>query len=135
MTASAPLPFVDEHAVTVRADIDDTWRAVVAYATALSGTDHPLLSRVLGTRPRSGFEIADADTPYVLALTGRHRFATYRLLFRVTPSAGGARLGAQTFARFPGLRGRVYRSLLMGTRGHQIATRSMLRRIEQRATD
>lgn len=133
VTDPTSLPLVDEHVVTVLADADDAWRAVVGYATALGNAGHPVLSRVLGTRPRSGFEIEDTDAPYVLALTGRHRFSTYRLVFRVTPVPGGVRLQADTFARFPGVRGRVYRSLLMGTHGHQLATRGMLRRIGARA--
>lgn len=133
MTDSTSLPFVDEHVVTVLADFDDAWRAVVGCATALVNAGHPVLSRLLGTRPRSGFEIEDADTPYVLALAGRHRFSTYRLVFRVTPLPGGVRLQADTFARFPGVGGRVYRSLLMGAHGHQLATRGMLRRIGARA--
>ena len=53
------LPFVDVHGLMVRADEDETWPAVVGYATALSRTGHGVLSRLLGTVPESGFTIVE----------------------------------------------------------------------------
>ncbi len=127
------LPFVDEHGLMVRAGEDETWPAVVGYATALSRTGHGVLSRLLGTVPESGFTIIDTRPHRQLTLAGRHRFATYRLVFRVAPEGPGARVTADTFARFPGLRGRLYHALLMRTHAHQVATQRMLREIRRRA--
>jgi hypothetical protein len=127
------LPFVDEHGLRVRADEDETWPAVVGYATALSRTGHWVLSRLLGTVPESGFTIVETRPHRELTLAGRHRFATYRLVFRVAPDGPGARVTADTFARFPGLGGWVYRVLLLRTHAHQVATQRMLREIRRRA--
>ena len=83
--------------------------------------------------PRSGFEVAVADPPHEIVLVGRHRFSTYRLVFRVEPDGGGSRLSALTYADFPGLRGRAYRTMLMVSTGHRRATQNMLRAVAQRA--
>ncbi len=127
------LPFVDEHGLTVRADEAQTWPAVVGYATALSRSRHRVLSRLLGTVPESGFEIVATRPHEELTLAGRHRFATYRLVLRVGADGGRARITADTFARFPGWKGRLYRTLLLRTRAHQVATTLMLRQIGRRA--
>jgi hypothetical protein len=66
-------------------------------------------------------------------LAGRHRFSTYRLVFRVEPAAGGSRLHALTYATFPGLHGRAYRTALMVSTGHARATRGMLRSVARSA--
>ncbi len=126
------LPFVDEHALTVRAAEEETWPALVGYATALSRSGHPVLSRLLGTVPASGFEIVETRPHRDVTLAGRHRFATYRLVLGVAPDGTGARLTAGTYARFPGVRGRMYRALLMRTGAHPVATRRMLREIGRR---
>lgn len=127
------LPFVDEHELTTHAVADDTWAAVERYANAMAHSRRRVLSRVLGTEPASGFEIVGRQPRHEIALAGRHRFATYRLVFRVAPDGGRARIVADTFAVFPGLRGRLYRTLLLHTRGHQMATRLMLHRIRSLA--
>ena len=127
------LPFVDEHGLTVRADEQEIWPAVVGYATALSRSRHRVLSRLLGTVPQSGFEIVATRPHQDVTLAGRHRFATYRLVLGVATDHAEARITADTFARFPGLRGRLYRVLLMRTHAHQVVTRHMLRQIGRRA--
>jgi hypothetical protein len=127
------LPFVDEYGLTVQTGEEQAWPAVVGYATALSRSRHRVLSRLLGTVPESGFEIVATRPHEELTLAGRHRFATYRLVFRVAPVGGRVRVTADTFARFPGVRGRVYRALLMHTRAHRVATTRMLREIGRRA--
>jgi hypothetical protein len=69
-----------------------------------------------------------------LALEGRHRFSRYALTFRIDDLGDGAsRLRAETRAEFPGARGSVYRALVIGTRGHTLATRRMLNSVGRRA--
>jgi hypothetical protein len=45
----------------------------------------------------------------------------------------GVRLRALSFADFPGLHGKVYRALVIGTGGHRIVARRMLRNIATEA--
>lgn len=72
--------------------------------------------------------------PAVLALMGRHRYSCYALIFRITETtAGPVRLSAETRAEFPGRSGSVYRLLVIGTRGHALATRSVLRNVRREA--
>jgi hypothetical protein len=40
-------------------------------------------------------------------------------------------LRAKTYAEFPGLRGRIYRALVIGTGAHVLATNHMLRAIQR----
>jgi hypothetical protein len=42
---------------------------------------------------------------------------------------------AETRAAFPGLQGRAYRALVIGTRGHVLAVRRLLRAVKARAED
>ena len=42
-------------------------------------------------------------------------------------------LRAQSWAEFPGLSGRAYRALVIGTRGHRLVVGLMLRRVARRA--
>ena len=66
---------------------------------------------------------------------GEHRFSRYALIFRLTETAAGpVRLSAETRAEFPGVQGRVYRTLVIGSRGHVIATHSILRNRCRRAS-
>jgi hypothetical protein len=131
------LPFVDEHTRDVAVPPDRTWAVLSDYVVRLTTSPHGGLSgvlfRVLGTVPRSGFEVVASDPPREVVLAGRHRFSTYRLVFRVEPAAGGSRLHALTYAAFPRLRGRAYRTALMVSRGHARATRGMLRTVADRA--
>jgi hypothetical protein len=70
----------------------------------------------------------------VLALMGEHRFSRYALIFYAAETAAGpVRLRAETRAEFPGIRGRVYRTLVIGTRGHAVATKAILRNVRRRA--
>jgi hypothetical protein len=129
------LPFVDEHAVTIAAPRGDAWRALEQYVAAfLRRTEDGLLAKLLRTEPRAGFEVAERVPLDRLVLAGRHRFARYRLAFDLTDAADGAtHLRATTHAEFPGLRGRAYRALVIGTRGHGVATTQILRAIRRRA--
>lgn len=106
------LPFVDEHAVTIAAPPERAWEAV------------------LRTAPSRGFRVTEAAPPHRLVLEGRHPFSRYALVFALDdPESGATRLRAQTWAAFPGLKGRVYRALVIGSGAHAVLVRRMLRGI------
>lgn len=129
------LPYIDEHAVRIAAPRAIVWTALEQYVAAfLRRTEAGLLARLLGTEPRAGFEVAERAQPDRLVLVGRHRFSRYQLAFELTDGADGAtELCATTHAEFPGVRGRVYRALVIGTRLHVVATTRILRSIRRRA--
>ncbi len=105
------------------------------YAGRLARTDHVLLGRLLGTDPPSGFALDEAVRDGEVALVGRHRFSQYRLVFAIADQAGGpgSTLSVLSYAAFPGVQGRAYRALLLGTGGHVLAVRQMLRAIRAEA--
>jgi hypothetical protein len=81
-----------------------------------------------------GFAVARAHPPERLELRGEHRFSRYALVFELD-SADGSRctLRAQTWAEFPGITGRAYRAAVIGTHGHRVVVRRLLRRVASRA--
>ena len=90
------------------------------------------IARLLGTRPRAGFEVLDSAPAHSLTLAGCHRFARYMLTFALTSAARAAtHLRAQTCALFPGARGQAYRALVIGTRAHTAATTHILRSVRR----
>ena len=128
------LPFVDEHQIMVTASPDVVWATLRRYANESLGLGrgHPL-ALLLGTRPRTGFEVSREVPMQELCMTGRHRFARYALVFELAEAAAGQTvLKAKTYAEFPGLHGRVYRALVIGTRAHVVATNRILRSIRAR---
>ena len=140
------LPRIDEHSTEVAASPDATWRALVTgVAGAFAGSGR--VARLLGCEQTEasgrqgaegstfpGFRVARTTPPRELALEGRHRFSRYALTFRIDDLGDGAsRLRAETRAEFPGARGSVYRALVIGTRGHTLATRRMLNSVGRRA--
>ncbi len=142
------LPYVDEHATTIVATADQVWDALIA--VTLGSTSGPISARVaktLGCVPleRSGevgeigstvpgFVVTRAVRPAVLALMGEHRFSCYALIFTATDTPTGlVELRATTRAKFPSRAGSVYRMLVIGSRGHVFATRSILRAVRRRA--
>lgn len=144
----ASLPPIDEHAVEVEAGADRTWEALVATlpsvlearawgrAAVALGSAYKEASgdpSVIGsTLP--GFIVSRSVRPATLALLGQHRFSRYALVFRIDElDARRSRLRAQTRAEFPGRRGRAYRGLVIGTRGHLLAVRRILRAVRRRA--
>jgi hypothetical protein len=143
------LPHVDEHALVVEAGDDATWRTLsrVVEGTVAVGPA-PLVARVLGCaetraagpRPLTqgsalpGFHVAVARRPAELVLVGAHRFSNYALIFRLERlGEGRTRIRAETRAEFPGLRGAIYRSLVIGTRLHVLATRRILTGVKRNA--
>jgi hypothetical protein len=137
------LPLVDEHSAVAAAPPEAVWDALLdtlrstfaapaAQRTALllgcdpsatNGWDHPAAGSSV-----PGFSIVVAERPALLAVAGRHRFSRYGIVVRIEPAGGGARCRAETRAAFPGPHGALYRLAVIGTGGHAIAVRRLLRR-------
>lgn len=116
------LPYIDEHAITIDANRADTWSALL---------------RVMCRDPRDattvpvGFVLDEASAPTRFALKGRHWFAVYRWVFELDDLDGAARtrLRAATWAAFPGIHGKAYRALVIGTGAHRVVVRRTLKRV------
>jgi len=115
------LPYIDEYAMPVPTDRAATWQALL---------------RVMCRDPQNpatvpiGFVLDEATPPERFALKGRHWFASYRLVFILSELPDGStRLAAQTWAAFPGVKGRLYRALVIGSGGHRVVCRRMLDRV------
>jgi hypothetical protein len=81
-----------------------------------------------------GFRVARSEAPVELALVGRHRFSRYALIFRIDDLGGArSRLRAISRAEFPGVAGAAYRALVIGSRMHVRAVRSILAAVRRRA--
>lgn len=131
------LSYIDEHAIRIDAPRGQVWDSLRRYVDAfLRSAEHNPLGAVLGTSPRAGFAVDGVDPGQRLSLAGQHRFSRYELVFELGDTGDGAtQLRAQTYADFPGLRGRIYRALVIGTRGHVLATNHLLRSVKRRAVD
>lgn len=132
--AARGLPYVDELAVTIDAPRAAVWDALLRHVDhLLDATSKRRLARILGAEPATGFVQSERVVQRRLALTGRHRFARYELMFELADAAKGTVLRAITYAAFPGLGGRIYRALVVGTRLHVLVTRGMLTAVQRRA--
>jgi hypothetical protein len=132
------LPFIDEHSQRVDASADAIWTALVKVLRRQMGGS-ATIARILGCDPARGtaefagrpgeavpgFRVEESEPGRRLALRGRHRFANYALTFVVD----GDRLRAQTNAAFPGILGRLYRAAVIGSGGHRLVTRRLLRQV------
>jgi hypothetical protein len=145
------LPYIDEHSTRIEATREDTWRALTSVVRTDLGAHAPAsMLSLLGVLPAAwagewrgtprvgdtlpGFAVDELEYPGRLALCGRHRFSRYALVFELDEAgANGCVLRAQTWAEFPGLRGRGYRALVIGTRAHRVVVRRLLRRVKSRA--
>ncbi|MET0286805.1 MAG: hypothetical protein ABW352_20150 [Polyangiales bacterium] len=132
--------FLDDIAVPLRASPERTWDALLE----LWGRDalSPVLARVLGCSPSArssgwsgavgdtlpGFGVRRAEPGRLLELHGRHRFATYTLVFELA----SGKLHARSYADFPGV-GVLYRALVVGSGGHALVVGQMLRRVVMRS--
>jgi hypothetical protein len=143
------LPFVDEHSVTISATADETFQALLEVLDR--GVSNTHVGRALAHRLEClpaerrgdlrqigstvpGFIVTRSVPPAVLALMGEHRFSRYALIFRITERIGAPLLlSAETRAEFPGRSGRAYRTAVIGSRGHVLATRSILRSVRRSA--
>lgn len=142
------LPLIDEHSVGVAASPAHTWAALVERPGEGRARSAPSrIARLLGCeqtgysgRPGEvgstspGFRVVRASPPRELALEGAHRFSRYSLVFRIEGAAGGpSLLRAETRAAFPGVAGQLYKTAVIRSRGHVLATRRMLQAIARRA--
>lgn len=142
------LPFIDEHTREIGAPPPGVWEALrqvvpgsfsgrrASRVATLLGTDPGAVAGELGAEGSSfpGFRVTRSSPSSELALAGSHRFSTYELVFRIDDlGSGRSRLRAETRAAFPGLKGRLYRAAVIGTRGHVLATTRILRAVERRA--
>jgi len=148
-TVASRLPFVDELSTEIAAGPEAVWEALLQ--TIERSFDSPRTGRVArllgchdvessGVRPLAagsafpGFHVEVAEPGRELALTGGHRFSAYALTFRFDELDGEkTRLRAETRAAFPGFKGSVYRTLVIGTQGHVLATNRMLSAVKRRA--
>jgi hypothetical protein len=142
------LPPIDEHAIRIDAPPQAVWQALLAtVAGSFGGRASGVIARALGCAETEsagdlrhpggtvpGFVVARVVPPVLLALLGSHRFSTYALVFRIDAMEDEtSRVRAETRAEFPGAKGRGYRALVIGTRGHVLVVKSMLRAIRRRA--
>lgn len=142
------LPRIDEHSIVVAAPQTAAWEALIPVLRRAFGGPLPArVARGLGCRetattgdPRHpgatlpGFVVARAVPPTLYALLGAHRFARYALVLSIDslePKRSLVR--AETRADFPGLSGRAYRALVIGTRGHAVVVRRLLAAVRRRA--
>ncbi len=142
------LPHVDEHGVLVLAPVETVWSALISVTeSAFARPRAARVARALGcahvetsgpidrigsTVP--GFFVARVIAPAALALEGEHRFARYGLIWSVEPTKDrNSLLRAETRAEFPGIKGRLYRMLVIGTNMHVLAVNRLLRAVKRRA--
>ncbi len=145
------LPWVDEHATEIDGTPAVVWPALLRTVEKMTaGRAAPRYARAVGCadteaggpRPLElgsavpGFHVAALTPERMLTLAGSHRFSDYELVFRLEPLGGvRTRLVAETRAEFPGLKGRAYRAMVIGTRMHVLVVRrvqhGVARRVER----
>jgi hypothetical protein len=143
------LPAIDEHAIRIDAPTQAVWDALLpTVAASFGGRASGAIARGLGCAETEsegdlshpggtlpGFVVARVVPPALLALLGSHRFSRYALIFRVDAMVDGTtRVRAETRAEFPGARGRAYRALVIGTRGHVLVVKRLLNAVKRRAS-
>ncbi|MEU3662532.1 hypothetical protein AB0E77_22735 [Streptomyces sp. NPDC032940] len=140
------LPFIDEHQVRVAASVPGTWDALIAWIARTHLGVSSSFAHLVGTEPRGvtgtlprqgstipGFAVAESLEGKRLTLAGRHRFSRYALVFSLADHPDGTLLSARSHALFPKLPGALYRGLVIGSGGHRILVRRMLRDIGRSA--
>lgn len=133
------LPFIDAHTVPVSAAADKTWSVLVALFAGNAFTNERFAG-LLGCSPSTragswsndltgsavaGFAVSQATAPSRLELRGQHHFSRYALVFIIDDAS----VTAESYAEFPGLLGRVYRAMVIGTRAHRVIVKRFLQRI------
>ena len=142
------LPPIDEHEIEVDAPAEAAWAAIFPtlehsldtkfgrrYSEKVGAIEtdcHGDLHHPGGTLP--GFVVSRAIAPVMLALLGEHKFSKYAIVFRIDLLPGQrSRVRLETRAQFDGTRGRIYKLGVLGTRGHVLVVRRILRAIKRRA--
>jgi hypothetical protein len=142
------LPPIDEHAIEIDAPAEAAWaalfptlerafdtRSAQRYAAKVNARETKRkgdLHHPGGTLP--GFTITRAIAPVMLAMAGEHHFAKYAVVFRIDLLPGQrSRVRLETRAEFVGGKGRFYRVAVLGTRGHVLMVRRLLRQIKRGA--
>lgn len=142
------MPPVDERSIEIDASAEAAWAALFPTLTRmLDGKLSRRLAQRLkardtvadgdlhhpgGTLP--GFVVARAISPVMLALMGEHRFSSYALVIRIDLLPGQrSRVRAETRASFPGVKGTLYKTAVVGSRGHAFTIRRMLRSLKKQA--
>jgi len=144
----ADLPSIDEHGILVLAPREDVWQALLeTVPNAFSRSAAKRSARTLGCAETEfsgsadrigssfpGFLVTRVVEPAVLALSGQHRFSRYGLIFSLEPTKDEQTLlRAETRAEFPGIKGKAYRTLVIGTRGHVLMVKRLLSAVKRRA--
>ena len=143
------LQFIDRLGIEVEADPDTTWSALVEVLVgSLESRASHLAVRVLGSDelvasgPRPlvsgstlpGFRVVEAIEPRTLVLDGSHRFARNEMAFSLSGIGPDlTELAVVTRAEFPGPIGSIYRALVIGSGGHVVATRRLLKAVGREA--
>lgn len=142
------LPHIDTRTVEVDAPASTTWEALIAREeNGPSAERRERFARLLGCDPGDysgvpgetgsttpGFRVLRSEPPTRLVLEGRHRFSSYRLTFEVeSQGKDRSRLSATTDAAFPGLKGELYKTGVIRSRAHVVATKRMLQMVARRA--
>ena len=142
------LPRIDEHACVIRAGVDDVYPiAVRTLLAGFTGLTARIIATVLGREPAdvstdqtprvgrtvAGFAITQLEPPHLLVLRGRHHFSRYAIVLTLEPHPAGSRCVIESRGEFPGLPGRVYETLVIGSHGHVMAVRHVLRSIRTAA--
>lgn len=142
------LPRIDVHTREIEAGSESTWDALIGWLSrGMSTPTTSRFARLLGTDPGEvtgspgqpgstvpGFRVACAEKPRELALAGRHHFSEYTLRFEIERlGEDRSLLRATTSAAFPGLQGELYKTAVIRSRAHVVATRRILRSVARRA--
>lgn len=146
------LPYIDEHSIVIGATRERVWNSLPSVLRASFARTLPApLTRLWGLTPArshgerhgaleegdalTGFTVALARAPEHLTLRGHHRFSNYELAFELDAcdDDAGCTLRARTSAAFPGLTGRTYRALVIGSGAHRLLVRRLLRDVARRA--
>jgi hypothetical protein len=130
------LPHVDEHIVPTHASRSAVWSGLIDMLRKTMGPHRGFVT-IMNAKPRDisnsftgsvgdtlpGFRVVTSEPARKLVLEGQHRFSRYRLTFVIDEG----QLRAITDATFPGVKGRVYRSFIIGSTAHRFFTRRMLK--------
>jgi hypothetical protein len=148
MESDQSIPFVDAHDMLVQAPPGAVWEALLEDSAPTVGPAAPLTTLLACDPARGdggdlssagsalpGFRVSAVERQRRLELAGRHRFSRYRLVFVLEPVGElSCRVSAQTWAEFPGIAGRIYGALIVGTHSHALVVRSLLAGVRRRAT-